>query len=146
MSLSKLFETSFDEILSFGSHTKKVKLAKDLTVTLIPLTEDKLIAVKLAIPQAAKTDVLTYQAVESFEILARSIIAINGISIIDAAEEEAKEVEGVKAEDLAIKTTRKYLGKLSPKMLNYMSKEYNELVREQYESLKGGIGEDIENF
>lgn len=146
MSLEKLFEDSFSDILTHGAHTREVRLSKNLTITMVPLTEKDIMAVKLAIPANAKTDVLTYQSVESFEKVSRAVIEINGVSILETARKELGDSDVVKAEVLALNSTRQYLGKLSPKMLNYISREYNDMVRDQYEALKSDLGDDIENF
>ena len=150
MSLEKLFETSFDEILTVGRHTREVKISDNLHVTMKPLPESDVLSIRLSIPDQAKKDALAYAAAESFEILSRAIISINGSSIEDAAKEELSKAKDkapqLTAEELARNTTRKWIGKLPPKVINYLSREYNELIKVQYESIKSNIGEEIENF
>ena len=148
MSISRLLEESFDELLTKGCIKRKVQLSEKLNISVSPLSEDQLLSAKMAIPKRAKDDVYTYAAAETLEILSRAVIEVNDVPVILAAEEEIKTLkeEGLTAEQLAVRSVRDMLLKLPPKLLNFISEEYNLAVREQSDLIRAGLGDGIENF
>jgi archaellin len=148
MSLNELIDSSLDEVLTRGYFKKEVKLTNKLNITLTTISGEDLTKARMSIPDKARKEILTYSNAEKFEILARAIIEINGSNVLEEAKKDLdkgteKELD---AEKFAIQSLRTFLGKLPPKMLDYLSEEYNELAKQQSDYIKNELGDDVENF
>lgn len=149
LSLKGMLDGGFDRVLERGSFEKEIKISDKLKVTVSPITEDELIDAKLSVPDAARKDIITYSSFESLEILCRAIRKVNDVDVVSAAKEDLekeKDMQNIDPKRFAALTIRNFLKELPPKFLNYIQEEYNSLVKEQSEAIKGALGEEIENF
>lgn len=147
MSLTDLVNNSLDEVLTRGYFKKKVNLTKKLNVTITTISGEDLTKARMEIPDKARKEILSYSNVERFNILSRAIIEINEVNVLEEAKKEVeKNDEDLNPEAFAVLSVKRFLGKLPPKLLDFLSEEYNKLAKEQTEYINKELGTDIENF